>query len=97
VTKFVLARAELFLANTTMADNLQDFSWLRDKSLRKDESNDVMKSLCQISNDNPFKVTEKLSILRHMLVPDTLNKTARRILVDGCVICTSMYLMGFFR
>ncbi len=55
MTKFVLACAELFFANTTMADNLQDFSWLRDNSLRKDESNDVVKSLCQISNDNPFK------------------------------------------
>ncbi len=53
MTKFVLARAELFFANTTMAHNLQDFSWLQDNSLRKDKSNNVMKSYVRFQTTIP--------------------------------------------
>jgi hypothetical protein len=54
VTKFVLACAVLFFMNKTMAVNLEALSWKRDDSLRKDESNNVEKHLCQNSNYNLF-------------------------------------------
>jgi hypothetical protein len=50
---------KLFFMNKTTAVNLRDFSWKCDDALMIDGLNDGEKLLCQNSNDNPLKGTNR--------------------------------------
>ncbi len=52
---YLFSEVYMFSVKTKMVAEVQDFLFRRDNSLRKDESNDVVKPQCHFSNDSPFK------------------------------------------
>jgi hypothetical protein len=59
---YFFSEVYMFSVKTKMVAEVQDFLFRCDNSLRKDESNDVVKPQCHFSNNSPFK--EVLSVIR---------------------------------
>jgi hypothetical protein len=55
IKKYYLFSEVYMFSVKTKIVAVQDFSFWRDNSLRKDEANDVVKPQCHFSNDSHFK------------------------------------------